>query len=201
MGAHQGSTRQTRVGNSSAGDNEQATTWYEESLRMAEKLGSRLIATESLEGLACAAGTKGEAERAARLFGVSQALREALNYQQPPGEHALREPYLAAARSRLEVAVWEAAFAEGKAVQYALSKEEPAMLGPLATERRSDEPTVALTRREREVAALVTQGLTNRQIASELMVSGYTVNNHVANILKKLDLHSREQVAARLTER
>jgi DNA-binding CsgD family transcriptional regulator len=34
-----------------------------------------------------------------------------------------------------------------------------------------------------------------------LMVSEYTVNNHVANILKKLDLHSREQVAARLTER
>jgi hypothetical protein len=123
---------------------------------VAEKLGSRLIATESLEGLACAAGTRGEAERAARLFGASQALREALNYQQPPGEHTLREPYLAAARSRLDEAAWKAAFAEGKAMEleealrYALYKEEPAMLGPLATERRSaDEPRVTLTRRER----------------------------------------------------
>lgn len=128
---------------------------------MAENLGSRLIATESLEGLACAAGTRGEAERAVRLFGASQALREALNYQQPPGEHALREPYLAA-RSRLDEAAWEAAFAEGKAMEleealrYALYKEEPAMLGPLATERRSaDEPRVTLTRREREVASLI----------------------------------------------
>jgi tetratricopeptide (TPR) repeat protein len=117
------------------GDNEQATTWYEESLRVAERLGSRLIATESLEGLACAAGTRGEAERAARLFGVSQALREALNYQQPPGEHALREPYLAAARSRLEEAAWKAAWAEGQAMTF-----EEAVSYALEGEAGSDTP-------------------------------------------------------------
>ena len=58
-----------------------------------------------------------------------------------------------------------------------------------------------LTRREKEVAALVAQGLTNRQIASELVLSEHTVHRHVASILKKLDLHSREQVASRLAER
>jgi DNA-binding NarL/FixJ family response regulator len=51
------------------------------------------------------------------------------------------------------------------------------------------------------VAALVAQGLTNRQIAKELVLSERTVENHVANLLKKLELRSREQVAASMSER
>jgi DNA-binding NarL/FixJ family response regulator len=48
---------------------------------------------------------------------------------------------------------------------------------------------------------LVAQGLTNRQIAKELVVSERTVENHVANLLKKLGLRSREQVAASMSQR
>ena len=48
---------------------------------------------------------------------------------------------------------------------------------------------------------MVAQGLTNRQIAKELVVSERTVENHVANILKKRGLHSRELVAASMSER
>jgi DNA-binding NarL/FixJ family response regulator len=69
-------------------------------------------------------------------------------------------------------------------------------------EQSGDEPPDApLTRREREVAELVGRDLTNRQIAKELVLSERTVEKHVANILKKLGLHSREQVAASMTER
>jgi non-specific serine/threonine protein kinase len=49
------------------------------------------------------------------------------------------------------------------------------------------------------VAELVGRGLTNRQIGKELVVSERTVEKHIANILKKLGLHSREQVAASMT--
>jgi len=51
------------------------------------------------------------------------------------------------------------------------------------------------------VVALVARGLTNRQIASELSISERTVDTHVARVLKKLALHSREQVAGWIEER
>jgi DNA-binding NarL/FixJ family response regulator len=54
---------------------------------------------------------------------------------------------------------------------------------------------MALTRRELEVADLVAQGLTNREIASRLFLSERTAQNHVQHILDKLDLPNRSQVA------
>ena len=59
----------------------------------------------------------------------------------------------------------------------------------------------SLTPREKEVAILVTRGLTNGQIDSELVISEHTVHHHVTNILKKLNLSSRQQVASRLSDR
>jgi non-specific serine/threonine protein kinase len=53
-----------------------------------------------------------------------------------------------------------------------------------------------LTRRELEVAGLVGQGLTNRQIAARLSIGERTVDTHVANLLAKLEVATRTQVAA-----
>lgn len=55
----------------------------------------------------------------------------------------------------------------------------------------------ALTGREREVTGLVVKGLTNREIATELVLAEKTVEHHVSRILLKLDLRSRTQLAAR----
>jgi DNA-binding CsgD family transcriptional regulator len=175
---------------------------------LCKEIGDKDIGSESLEGLACYAASGEEVQRAARLFGVAQALREALGYQQSPKERSLREPYLAVARSRLGEAAWDTAFAEGQAmsfeeaVEYALSVDElspPAL--PASEQPSTGAHQTGLTRREKEVAALVARDLTNRQIAKELVLSERTVENHVANILKKLGLHSREQVAASMTQR
>jgi non-specific serine/threonine protein kinase len=57
-------------------------------------------------------------------------------------------------------------------------------------------PAGPLTRREREVAALVARGLSNRAIAEALSISEKTVANHLDHILTKLDFRSRAQVAA-----
>jgi DNA-binding NarL/FixJ family response regulator len=138
---------------------------------------------------------------------MAGALREAIDVSWWSAERLLHEPQLVAARSRVDVATSETAWAEGRAmgleevVEYALSEEGPATPLTIVPEQSSaGEPPPTLTRREREVAALVGRRLTNRQIASEFMVSERTVDNHVANILKKLNLHSREQVGAKLAK-
>jgi non-specific serine/threonine protein kinase len=53
-----------------------------------------------------------------------------------------------------------------------------------------------LTQRELEVARLVADGLTNRQIAEQLVIAEGTAERHVGNILAKLDMTTRAQVAA-----
>jgi len=65
-----------------------------------------------------------------------------------------------------------------------------------ASTAATDSESARLTRREREVAVLVALGLTNRQIAERLVLSGGTAERHVANILSKLGYHSRAQIAA-----
>jgi predicted ATPase/class 3 adenylate cyclase len=98
------------------GDYDRARTFYQESLTLCKELGDAMIASESLEGMACIAAAEGEAEQAARLFGAAQALREAVGGQHEPEEDAWREPYLAAARSRLGEEPWEESLAEGRAM-------------------------------------------------------------------------------------
>ena len=83
---------------------------------------------ESIEGLACVAGAGGAAERAARLLGAAEALREAAGYQQATRTRALREPYVTAARARTDEKAWTTAWEEGRsmtfeeAIAYALEK-------------------------------------------------------------------------------
>jgi DNA-binding NarL/FixJ family response regulator len=52
------------------------------------------------------------------------------------------------------------------------------------------------TKREADVARLVAEGLTNKQIGARLFISERTVDSHVRNILNKLGVNSRAQIAA-----
>ena len=72
-----------------------------------------------------------------------------------------------------------------------LSNEDPS-----AVEVAPGHSVQLLTRRERDVVALLGRGLSNRQIATELVISVATVRVHVEHILAKLGLHSRAKVAA-----
>jgi predicted ATPase/class 3 adenylate cyclase len=111
------------------GDSERARALYAESIRAQREVGAKVTAPENLLGLACVAAAQGEAERAARLFGASEALPEAMGTSLEPGERALQEPYLAAARSRLDETSWQQVWAEGRAmtleeaIAYALEEE------------------------------------------------------------------------------
>jgi DNA-binding NarL/FixJ family response regulator len=68
-------------------------------------------------------------------------------------------------------------------------------LAALASARRADEraKNVKLTPREIEILALVADGLTNKEIATQLHVEEQTVKNHIHNILERLSLRRRHQ--------
>lgn len=149
----------------------------------------------ALEFLAWAAATEGDATRAARLMGASEALFA------PVGQHLLgfprllewHETYREQARHRLGAA-FEVEWERGRrlspqaAAEYALS---PSGEAPL-----DETTTLPLTRRELEIARLVAQGMTNREIAVELVIAHRTVDSHVEHILGKLGFSSRKKIAS-----
>ncbi len=59
--------------------------------------------------------------------------------------------------------------------------------------RRTEPAGEQLTTKEKEVLALLTQGRTNKEIASELYVSATTIKSHVSSILRKLEVNDRTQ--------
>jgi DNA-binding NarL/FixJ family response regulator len=82
------------------------------------------------------------------------------------------------------------------------SVEAVRLVAALCVERPTAEETKsALTPREREVVRLIADGLSNRQIAERLVISERTADRHVSNILSKLGVRTRAQVAAWTTRR
>lgn len=79
-----------------------------------------------------------------------------------------------------------------RAVQRGDAYVDPALTQTLDDLRDGDSGQIAdLTEREVEVLTLVAEGLTNRQIAAQLIISVKTVQSHRTNIMEKLDLHDR----------
>ncbi len=190
----------------SGDEHDLAEGFLKEALALNRELGNWAYGAYCLEGFAGLAGARGQGVRAARLWGAAEALRTTIGAPLPPEPRPYYERSMAAARAQLGEALWEAAFSEGvamsaeDAVEYALSEEEVAPERLPAGEGTDEPLTDLLTVRELEVAALVAQGLSNRQIASELYLSERTVGNHVSKILRKLGYSSRVQVAAWATE-
>ncbi|MET0426379.1 MAG: response regulator transcription factor [Actinoplanes sp.] len=70
---------------------------------------------------------------------------------------------------------------------------DPEVVGQLLVRRRRDDPMRNLTPREREVLALMAEGLSNAAIARKMVVTDGAVEKHVRNIFTKLDLHQDEE--------
>ncbi|HEX9389316.1 MAG TPA: response regulator transcription factor, partial [Anaerolineales bacterium] len=97
---------------------------------------------------------------------------------------------------RLSDAECEAEQAKGRilsmeqAIEYALNLP----FGPPKPLQKGLEPIQALTERERGVVTLIARGLSNGEIADELVLSKRTVEHHIANILSKLGFTNRAQI-------
>jgi predicted ATPase/DNA-binding CsgD family transcriptional regulator len=137
-------------------------------------------------------------ERAARLLGAAQALRESMAVVLSPADQPARDQALAVARQALGEGAFESAWLAARAggsdeaIDLAVSLAEVVEVAAPADS--------ALTARERQVVLLVGRGHSNREIADTLVVSVRTAEAHVTNVLNKLNLRSRAQLAVWASE-
>jgi predicted ATPase/DNA-binding CsgD family transcriptional regulator len=167
-------------------------------LRVQWEIGDRAELPATLEVVADLLSTAGGAQpQAAVLLGAAAALRELAQVHPSPAERAAAERTTSRLRGRLGASVVAEATAQGRraslpeVVERALHCRMPL---PGAASRQAA-GTAPLTPREQEVAALITRGLTNRQIARRLGIAEWTAVNHVRHIMRKLDCPSRIHVA------
>ncbi|WP_329410380.1 protein kinase domain-containing protein [Nocardia vinacea] len=183
------------------GERSRAMKLFEDSLRVNRRVRGPVIAAASLDALAWTVGADGDAERAAILMGAAQELDQSAGNiaslaPMMPQHHdeTVRLMHTALGTRRFDAAYRRGrAMGMDEAVAFALG-EQPPDTAPTSG------PGVVLTRRERQIADLVAQGLTNKQIAAKLVISPRTADGHVEHILSKLGFTSRAQIAAWIAE-
>ncbi|MDR7418949.1 MAG: LuxR C-terminal-related transcriptional regulator [Armatimonadota bacterium] len=172
-----------------------AVQLLEESLALAHEIGHPWLTIRRLEDLAAVVASSDRAEIAAGLLGASAGLRDAFGFAPSGWVQAEVDDASAAARERLRPAAFDAAYAKGRAmtadeaVALALGRSAP------APQERPQRPG-GLTGREVQIALDIARGLTNRLIAERLGIRQRTVEAHVQNILNKLGMERRAQIAA-----
>ncbi|MFF3572537.1 protein kinase [Nocardia jiangxiensis] len=183
------------------GDHDRALRLLRQEVQLIRQQKDPLMAAAVLETLAWIVGDQGSPQRAAVLLGAAQALSQSTGpawvFRNLEVHH---EDCERAARRTLGRRKFETAYRDGASLDldtatgYALGEQSrPPAPGP--------GPSAKLTTREREVADLVAEGLTNKAIAACLTISVRTAQGHVEHILTKLGFTSRAQIAAWVVER
>lgn len=182
------------------GDPDQAKSAARAGLQIQRGFNDHVGAAVMIELLAWVATTNAEYDHAARLLGAIQSIWGVIGTSLTAfgphlaGYHTQCEEELQrrlggaeALRARLDEG---GRMDRRQAISYALN-------GPEAVATPEPATTVeVLTPRQQQVARLVAEGLSNRQIAERLVVSTRTVDGHIERILAKLEFSSRAQVAA-----
>jgi predicted ATPase/DNA-binding CsgD family transcriptional regulator len=181
------------------GDHTTARARLSESLGIFHSLGHTLGQSTVLDGFACLAAARGEAERAMRLCGTASATRDAAGIPLMTPWRPRVESALSRARHAVGEAIAAAAWAVGRAMP--LEAAIAQALAPEPDRARTGRSDDRLTKREWEVAALIARGLSNREVGEALVIAEGTAANHVEHILGKLGFGSRAQVAAWAVER
>lgn len=191
-----------------AGDLDGAARRLRRSLLTKRDLGDRLGITLGLEAIAGCLCSGGDHVRAARLLGAADRMRESTRTSWFGPYHAvLRDVHIDRTMEALGDEGYRAAFEEGERLPLARAIEEALEESPAAAPPAAVPASGAagggspLTERERQVAALVAEGLSNRAIGERLTIAKRTADSHVEHILAKLGYTSRTQIAVWISER
>ncbi|MGI8554157.1 MAG: LuxR C-terminal-related transcriptional regulator [Dehalococcoidia bacterium] len=194
-----------------AHENATARALWLETLPVFREYGDQHHTAGQLNTLGQLAQVEGDAERAARLFGAEEMVRETYAIPLPPNLGAAYQRSLAAVRTTAGSEAFAAAWAAGRAlsldeaITYALTaafpqerEQAPSASGASGTGAENAQGAAlrtrlpdGLTEREVEVLRLVAAGRSNREIAAELVISLNTVLHHMSNILGKTGAANR----------
>jgi predicted ATPase/class 3 adenylate cyclase/DNA-binding CsgD family transcriptional regulator/predicted Ser/Thr protein kinase len=178
-----------------------ARVQLEESLTLFQAIGNTWFIAICLGIFAGLAAVQGAWAWVARLLGAAEALCQMMHGVLPSFVRDIQAFTSAAARAQLGEDVFTAAWAEGRTMtpEQALAAQGPvttpatAPAGPSPVPHARKGPTYpgGLTARELEVLHLVAQGLTNEQVAEQLVISPRTVDTHLTSIYSKIGVSSR----------
>ncbi|HEV1991918.1 MAG TPA: LuxR C-terminal-related transcriptional regulator [Candidatus Dormibacteraeota bacterium] len=181
------------------GDIQGATASWTEALSVFRDLNDPFGTIWCLGGLALVAAAHGDHERTLRLAAVADRMSHEWSLSTSSFRLHQLDEACRQARAGLGDRKSEGAWNDGqtmssaRALEYALGEGEPEA-GPALD-------AGPLSRREREVAAMVAAGMTNRQIADRLFIAERTAEGHVERIRNKLGVRSRTEVATWAVER
>jgi predicted ATPase/DNA-binding NarL/FixJ family response regulator len=180
-----------------AGDLHRATEIARECLMIHRRFGHAVGTAECFEVLAWVASTQAEPGRAARLMGAAETLWRETDASLFPYAQHFHQECEEAVRKSLGAAEFTAEVKQGSdallASSVALAMGEEI---PIHEDGSASGALEGLTKREGQVAVLIAEGLTNKEIAQLLVISQRTAEGHVDHILSKLGFSSRAQVAA-----
>lgn len=180
------------------GDVDRATQLSQDLLRLQLRVDDRGLIAFALTVLAGCMAKSGQPKRSARLFGCATTVWQSMGasparyeaFAGPMAEHIEHVTQDLGLEPTVAEFTAGAAMSTEAALAYAIGDEQPDVDEP--EQRVSD----VLTNREAEIAALVADGLTNREIAQKLVIARRTAETHVERILTKLGFTNRTQIAA-----
>ena len=176
---------------------EEARPLLAEALRIYVDVNDPRGVAQCLEALAYIASEQAHYETAARLIGAGAALRLRVAARPPDTEQARNSAVERVIAQALGPQDADRLIHAGRTMpaQQATDLAMAAASGAAPADLDRP-PQVPLTPRERQVAALVASGRTNRQIGRVLGISEKTAEVHLHHVMSKLDVRSRAEVAA-----
>jgi ATP/maltotriose-dependent transcriptional regulator MalT len=179
-----------------AGDRARSRSSFIEGLRLARQIDNRLYQYYLVRLLSWHAALARDYRLAARLAGAAEVIGSASGaLMTGPYESVLQADLQRAAE-----ALGPAKYADEYRLGARLKREAAVRLALGESEASGEDggrdDLSPLGKREAEVARLIAEGLSNKEIATRLLISDRTVTTHVQNILNKLGFDSRSQVAS-----